>query len=425
MKINLKNYKENLNIKFIFLFIFVLFISIPTQVSAVECSQVVSHQCSVVDGRQDCVYSQTSCEYGCELSVTYPGNICPNDDGLGTDDCLSYVCIAPPVLGCMDSNASNYNPLATEEDGSCVYVDPPGTPYVDGNDWAMINTTNIYYVYLYDAPEFQVRFGIDWSEPSDGVVDEWLPSSGYVDSDAYLGAYHSWGTDGVKSFKVLAQNEWGENSDWRTKELTVYYPDPHLEASPDSVNGGDSVTVSFDTVPSPTPTDWIGMYMADDPDGEDYLLDWVYTSSCTQTAGEPRESGYCAFSMPATLGEYNFRFFDEDSWEKMAESNIVTVSEEEGGGDVTVTVSVQQTPGGNVVSSDNIIDTRICGSPCVKNYFSGTEVTLEAIPSSSYWRFNAWTGGGCFNTPSCVINVGVDTEISASFTPRLFIYSEE
>jgi hypothetical protein len=34
----------------------------------------------------------------------------------------------PPVLGCMDPLATNYNPNATEDDGTCAYVPPQFTP---------------------------------------------------------------------------------------------------------------------------------------------------------------------------------------------------------------------------------------------------------------------------------------------------------
>ena len=39
----------------------------------------------------------------------------PYSGGFGAENC------GPPVLGCMDSLALNFNPLAVEDDGSCQY----------------------------------------------------------------------------------------------------------------------------------------------------------------------------------------------------------------------------------------------------------------------------------------------------------------
>ena len=38
----------------------------------------------------------------------------------------------PPVSGCTDITVCNYNPLATEDDGSCLYDDCPWPPVVFG-----------------------------------------------------------------------------------------------------------------------------------------------------------------------------------------------------------------------------------------------------------------------------------------------------
>tara|TARA_X000000368_G_C22931266_1_gene667727 strand:+ start:277 stop:642 length:366 start_codon:yes stop_codon:yes gene_type:complete len=74
------------------------------------------------------------------------------------------------ILGCTDATANNYNSLATENDGSCIYAgqisfylkyDVPealsnaGVLYVyfdigdsNGNNWQEINDDNISTVYL-------------------------------------------------------------------------------------------------------------------------------------------------------------------------------------------------------------------------------------------------------------------------------------
>ena len=52
-----------------------------------------------------------------------PPECCTDPFGV---NCDTYVVPVPQVFeGCMDPNASNYNPMATIDDGSCEYCDPP------------------------------------------------------------------------------------------------------------------------------------------------------------------------------------------------------------------------------------------------------------------------------------------------------------
>jgi hypothetical protein len=112
-----------------------------------------------------------------------------------------------------------------------------------------------------------------------------------------------------------------------------------LSASPASVPSGGSATVSWSGIAGPTTTDWIGLYVpgaADtgyvrDPGNPDPNSNgvWLYTSSCTRTAGgSGNASGSCAFTIPAGVaaGPYEFRLFAANGYTKLAASNELAVA---------------------------------------------------------------------------------------------------
>jgi hypothetical protein len=88
-------------------------------------------------------------EFVIQTGVTANGNTLPGHSTiyykspgsvLGSYDALSAgpggtvtdgACYVPPVLGCMDPDAENYDPDATEDDGSCTYPTPPGGNFGD------------------------------------------------------------------------------------------------------------------------------------------------------------------------------------------------------------------------------------------------------------------------------------------------------
>ncbi len=57
--------------------------------------------------------------YGCTDSTA------TNYNALATVDDGSCTYAPPPVLGCTDNTATNYNPQATQDDGSCTYTEEP------------------------------------------------------------------------------------------------------------------------------------------------------------------------------------------------------------------------------------------------------------------------------------------------------------
>ncbi len=81
------------------------------------------------------------------------------------------------------------------------------------------------------------------------------------------------------------------------------------------------------------------------------------------------------------------------------------------------------TQGGSVNSTNP--DTAInCGSSCSATYTNGSVVTLQAVPSSSYWQFSGWSGACSGSYPTCNVTVDANKSVSATFVPRDFNYTE-
>jgi hypothetical protein len=92
---------------------------------------------------------------------------------------------------------------------------------------------------------------------------------------------------------------------------------PTLTATPSTVAPGDLITVSWNwNVPGgQSATDWVGLYRAGAAD--DAFLDWKSTN------GTPL--GSTTFLAPIQPGAYVFRYFLADSFNRAAQSNVVTV----------------------------------------------------------------------------------------------------
>jgi hypothetical protein len=89
-----------------------------------------------------------------------------------------------------------------------------------------------------------------------------------------------------------------------------------LTASPSTPSPGQSLTVTW-TAPSERPTtDWIGLYKVGDPDT--VYISWQYGGG-----GQYGSTTY--FSAPSQAGHYEFRYFIENSYTRMAASNRIIV----------------------------------------------------------------------------------------------------
>ncbi|MGH7773482.1 MAG: SBBP repeat-containing protein, partial [Candidatus Binatia bacterium] len=96
-----------------------------------------------------------------------------------------------------------------------------------------------------------------------------------------------------------------------------------LSVSPTGVVPGDTVTVSWSGIPSPTPEDWIGLYLQGTDDFQ--LIDWIYVS-CSQIPGGSQADGSCPLVAPAADGIYELRLFADASLTRLAASNPFTVT---------------------------------------------------------------------------------------------------
>lgn len=117
---------------------------------------------------------------------------------------------------------------------------------------------------------------------------------------------------------------------------------PSLSASPSSIAPSGTATVVAADGPANT-TDWVGLY--DTGAADDVFLDWFYLNNLKTAPGAGVSGATLTFTMPSTLGTYDFRFFPNDlTTPRLAISNVVTV-------EVQAASSVwQRTGGGYFVS---------------------------------------------------------------------------
>ena len=83
---------------------------------------------------------------------------------------------------------------------------------------------------------------------------------------------------------------------------------------------------------------------------------------------------------------------------------------------VTLTVAEAGTGAGLVTSNPLGINCSASSNQCAAQFAVGTKVTLTASASGQS-TFAGWSGGGCGGTGSCVVTLGVNTTVTATFNP--------
>jgi hypothetical protein len=80
-----------------------------------------------------------------------------------------------------------------------------------------------------------------------------------------------------------------------------------------------------------------------------------------------------------------------------------------------LTVNKRGTSKGVVTSSPEGVN---CGSDCDEVYYSGTLVTLIAIPDTDSF-FSGWSGSGCSGRGQCILTINADTIVTATFNAEV------
>ena len=132
------------------------------------------------------------------------------------------------AYGCTDENATNYDPLANTNDGSCIYPQLEGCTDVlacNYNSNATLEDSTCTYAQLgYDCDSNCIATNIDWigDQDSDGFTS--------IDSSANLAyvsieSYPNVGTASISingEIQPMNYSDWGENAHWYISlELTA------------------------------------------------------------------------------------------------------------------------------------------------------------------------------------------------------------
>ena len=216
-----------------------------------------------------------------------------NDTGMLSDpitfEVVYHQVNAKIILNSLEVKANEYCPVLFE-----------GAP---GNDYDWIG------VYKPDADHIDYLSSAFLYGETNGTVEIFMP----VEPGEYLLKMFE-----DNSYTMIAQSEIFTV----VEETAIITPDATLitdyltvlEVNVDGAFAGEQITVSYTGAPG-NATDWIGLYEVGDTQG--YIIDWQYTE------GTPE--GTLDFYAPEEPGNYVFRFFPNDTFDIIAESNPIAV----------------------------------------------------------------------------------------------------
>ena len=152
-------------------------------------------------------------------------------------------------------------------------------------------------------------------------------------------------TPGTYNVRFFLNDSWVKLATSATITVTPP-PPPTITLSATTIVSGATVTATIANGPG-NAGDWLGLLGASAADGT--YVDWKYLNGTRIRPGSGTTGAAVAFTMPATPGTYNVRFFLNDSWAKLATSATITVTPPP---PPTITLSTTTiVPGGTVTAT--------------------------------------------------------------------------
>jgi hypothetical protein len=142
---------------------------------------------------------------------------------------------------------------------------PPNPPTIDGPTNGSQSTSYEFSFVTSDPDDDQIKYGVDWD--NDNTVDQWLPSSGLVDSGILQSSSKSW-LLGTHTFKALAQDSNGVLSDWSSHTIDIN----------ESSSGETSVSCLVSPSPAGIGQDVLFRARINGGNGESATYTWTNTS---------------------------------------------------------------------------------------------------------------------------------------------------
>jgi hypothetical protein len=90
----------------------------------------------------------------------------------------------------------------------------PATPTLNSNGQCVVGTAHTLSIVSSDPDNDNLKYAIDWN--ADGIVDQYIPGSGFIASGSTQTANRTYAIAGSKTVKVLAQDSNGNSSNWAT-----------------------------------------------------------------------------------------------------------------------------------------------------------------------------------------------------------------